>query len=118
MNIAITLQHLFPDSIDRVDWSVVDDGDGPKIAEWNLSEPKPTTTELQAAWAEANEKHQWVMIRNARRPLLEESDWTHLADAPLTKAKKDKWKTYRQSLRDITKQADPNNIDWPIAPEA
>ena len=32
MNIAITLQHLFPDSIDRVDWSVVYDGEGQSIA--------------------------------------------------------------------------------------
>ena len=27
-----------------------------------------------------------------------------------------KWKTYRTNLRDITEQADPDNITWPTEP--
>lgn len=26
------------------------------------------------------------------------------------------WKAYTQALRDITKQADPNNVTWPQKP--
>jgi hypothetical protein len=118
MNVSITLQHLFPDSVPNVDWVVADHGSGQVIHKWHLSAKKPTKSEMEAVWGEAEQKHQWSMVRFARQALLEQSDWTHLSDSPLTKSKKDKWKTYRQSLRDITKQADPNNVDWPTAPEA
>ena len=50
-----------------------------------------------------------------RRMLLENSDWTQLPDVPLST--KEAWGAYRQALRDITLQADPFNIIWPIAPE-
>ena len=43
-------------------------------------------------------------VRNAK---LAESDWTQAADSPLSDSKKAEWKTYRQSLRDITKTANP-----------
>jgi len=62
--------------------------------------------------------HKWNEVRGQRNRCLMVSDWTVLADSPLTTAKKNKWKTYRQSLRDITTQADPDNLDWPTAPEA
>ena len=40
--------------------------------------------------------------RNYRNTILQNSDWTQLADAPLTAEKKAEWATYRQALRDIT----------------
>ena len=46
-------------------------------------------------------------LRNYRNNLLCESDWTQAADSPLSDSKKAEWKTYRQSLRDITKTASP-----------
>lgn len=57
--------------------------------------------------------NQWVSIRNGRNQLLKDSDWTQVADVPVDKTA---WATYRQELRDITKQADPFNIVWPKAP--
>ena len=30
----------------------------------------------------------------------------------------DDWKTYRQALRDITTQSDPDYIEWPNVPGA
>ncbi|WP_422387668.1 phage tail assembly chaperone [Gemmobacter caeni] len=36
--------------------------------------------------------------------MLSDSDWTQLADAPLTPAKQAQWATYRQELRDIPSQ--------------
>ena len=50
-----------------------------------------------------------------RASLLNSSDWTQLPDVPETT--KLKWLTYRQALRDITKQSTfPNQIDWPNPP--
>lgn len=58
-----------------------------------------------------------VSIRQQRDILLRDSDWTQLADAPLTATKKGQWATYRQALRDITSQPGyPGNVTWPTAP--
>jgi hypothetical protein len=46
-------------------------------------------------------------LRKTRNNLLRESDWTQAVDSPLSDSKKTEWKTYRQSLRDITKTANP-----------
>lgn len=54
---------------------------------------------------------QWEIITDKRTLLLQETDWTQLPDVP--EKTKLKWKDYRQALRDITKQPDPYNIDWP-----
>ena len=45
------------------------------------------------------------------------TDFILVADAPSSYTDKlDAWKTYRQALRDITKQSDPDNITWPTKP--
>ena len=43
-------------------------------------------------------------LRNAK---LAQSDWTQANDSPLSDSKKAEWKTYRQTLRDMTKTASP-----------
>jgi hypothetical protein len=66
---------------------------------------------------EAKEKEMASSIRNQRNVLLSECDWTQLYDVDLSDEDKNKWKEYRQSLRDITEQDDfPFNIEWPSAP--
>ena len=40
-------------------------------------------------------------MRQERNALLSGSDWTQLADSPLTDSKKQEWATYRQALRDF-----------------
>ena len=53
--------------------------------------------------------------RNKRNLLLDECDWTQLADVPQTI--KDLWATYRQALRDVPQQAGfPENVTWPQKP--
>ncbi len=47
-------------------------------------------------------ERQWTLIREERNRILIETDWTQLADAPLSEEKKNAWKIYRQALRDIT----------------
>jgi hypothetical protein len=61
-------------------------------------------------------ERQWNFIREERNRMLVETDWTQLADVPLSEEKKNAWKIYRQALRDTTLQKDPHNIIWPIKP--
>ena len=62
------------------------------------------------------DNQQWNTVRKDRNVKLQDSDWTQIIDSPLTDEKKTEWQTYRQSLRDITKQSDPFNITWPTEP--
>lgn len=55
----------------------------------------------------------WAEVRSKRAQILKDSDYTQLSDSPKNKQK---WATYRQALRDITNQADPSNIVWPVEP--
>lgn len=57
----------------------------------------------------------WDEIRETRKQILSETDWTVLPDSPVS-ASIDDWKTYRQSLRDITSQSNPFEIVWPTQP--
>jgi hypothetical protein len=58
----------------------------------------------------------WDSVRVTRDELLRECDWTQMADVTLSDATKLNWLTYRQALRDITKQSSPDSISWPQAP--
>ena len=73
-----------------------------EIAEFNKN--KLTDTQIQ------NKK--WESIRSQRNYLLAQTDWRASSDLTLS----DAWKTYRQALRDITTQTDPDNITWPTKP--
>jgi Phage tail assembly chaperone protein len=58
-------------------------------------------------------------VRTYRNQLLSGSDWTQIADSPLSDAQRLAWRVYRQQLRDY-----PSLInyelwtapEWPIAP--
>lgn len=58
------------------------------------------------------------ILRVQRNKLLADSDWTQLADSPLSSGQKSTWATYRQALRDLPEQADldPNWTVWPNPP--
>ena len=55
---------------------------------------------------------EWELIRTERNNKLKETDWRASSDLTMS----DDWKTYRQALRDITTQSDPDNITWPTKP--
>lgn len=58
---------------------------------------------------------QAAQVRAERTRLLQESDWTQVADAPVDKIA---WAAYRQALRDVTAQpAFPTAVNWPTKPE-
>lgn len=79
------------------------------------------TYTLNAATNEVTETDSEVIpvtadqVRAFRLMLLEASDWTQVADAPVDK---EVWATYRQALRDVPKQPGfPETVDWPRIPE-
>ena len=58
-------------------------------------------------------------IREYRRVLLKDSDWTQAIDSPLSDSKKTQWATYRQALRDLpttNSASDPDSVVWPTRP--
>lgn len=55
--------------------------------------------------------------RARRDALLAASDWTQIADSPLTGEARAAWAIYRQALRDVPEQPGfPAAITWPDAP--
>lgn len=53
-------------------------------------------------------------IRNKRDELLAKTDWTQMQDSPLSEEKIEKYKKYRQALRDIPEQKEfPFNVVFP-----
>lgn len=71
--------------------------------------------------AEALQKHfdsKAGEVRAERNALLTASDWTQVADAPLSDEQKAAWAVYRQELRDVTDQEGfPFNVTFPQQPE-
>lgn len=60
---------------------------------------------------------EWSKLRNERDQLLTGTDWTQMADSPLSEADKSIWATYRQELRDLPDNtASPNAVVWPELP--
>jgi hypothetical protein len=56
-------------------------------------------------------------MRHIRDLLIGLTDWTQVADSPLTQDKKQLWAIYRQALRDLPSVWDGNTaIPWPNMP--
>ena len=54
----------------------------------------------------------WVNVRRKRNRKLAETDYLALSDQTLS----DDWEKYRQDLRDVPTQSDPDDITWPTKP--
>lgn len=55
--------------------------------------------------------------RVERDELLRATDWTQMADAPLTAAQKTAMSVYRQALRDLPSLPGFPDITWPTLPQ-
>ena len=73
-------------------------------------------TDADSETIEKRKEIKWAEVRTTRNTLLSESDWTQFQDSPITGSTLTEWQTYRQSLRDVTTQSDPYNINWPTIP--
>jgi hypothetical protein len=81
--------------------------DGASVFGWTVRDK--TAAELTSVNENAA-----AAVRSKRTRLLENTDWTQLADSPEDAAT---WATYRQALRDITKHPSFPHLsdnDWPV----
>lgn len=70
----------------------------------------------EAAWAAGADDRAAAEVRTERDAKLAETDWTQVADAPISQ---EDWAIYRQALRDIPSQEGfPNEVTWPTEPVA
>ena len=71
----------------------------------------------EKAWADGAPARRMQNMRTQRNQLLAQTDWMGNSDVTMSAD----WKTYRQALRDITKQTPADdqlsNITWPTKPE-
>ena len=81
----------------------------------------PLTAEEETAFVAANAAGvlaepaiKWASIREKRDALLAACDWMANSDVIMT----DAWTTYRQALRDVPSQADPDNVVFPEEPSS
>ena len=60
----------------------------------------------------------WTRVRSERDRRIAATDWRVIVASESDEGSDlpTKWKTYRTNLRDITEQADPDNITWPTEP--
>ncbi|EGO65727.1 tail fiber assembly protein [Acetonema longum] len=56
-------------------------------------------------------------IRTERDWLLDASDKYMMIDYPVTDEQRETWRIYRQALRDMPANCDPDNPTWPVAPQ-
>jgi hypothetical protein len=52
VNLADAIMVLFPQSKPQIDWVVTDNGSGPQVTLWSLSETQPTAEQLAAVTTE------------------------------------------------------------------
>ena len=71
----------------------------------------------EKAWTDDAPARRMSLLRDQRNQILAQTDWMGNSDVTMS----DAWKTYRQALRDITKQTPADdtlsNITWPTKPE-
>jgi hypothetical protein len=61
-------------------------------------------------------EQQWVQVKAERDSRLANTDWYVIRELETGTPKPEGMQAYRQALRDITLQADPFNITWPVNP--
>ena len=71
----------------------------------------------EKAWTDDAPARRMSLLRDQRNQILAQTDWMGNSDVTMSAD----WKTYRQALRDITKQTPTDdtlsNITWPKKPE-
>jgi hypothetical protein len=95
-----------------------------KNSAWASKGSRPNRYHYFNGSTEAWEKNSTEIINEVRQDRNMElgmSDWTQVADSPLSDEKKVEWRTYRQQLRDLMANlpSDLDNTDdvsWPTKP--
>jgi len=110
---AAVLTALHPDAL----WGLTNNDLRTLTWDESNADLKPDAASLDAAWPAVRDARAWAQMRAERDRLLGASDFTQVADAPLTDADKQAWADYRQTLRDIPQDfATPDDVVWPEQP--
>lgn len=89
------------------------DSEGMAIVSTNPSDFGVTWKQVSDKLKELNDAEPLGLLRKTRNEMLVESDWMANSDVTMS----DAWKTYRQSLRDITDSATSlDDVTWPTKP--
>ncbi|KWH56291.1 phage tail assembly chaperone [Burkholderia cepacia] len=127
-HLIFTIMKLHPDLLHWRDFKVampVQHNGGqngePYITEWMRKDiPQPAVQTLRDTFKAHREEICAQLVRHYRDDKLRFTDRYAVAppDAPESvKAQVTAWQTYRQALRDITKQPDfPLRVEWPTSP--
>ena len=115
-DISHALLHLVP----QAQWAI--SGESYSGIQWSDSSvTKPTESALNTKVDELNAAEPLRLLRIERDKRLAACDWRASSDLTIS----DSWKTYRQSLRDMTKQTpkldsrfelDLTSVTWPTEP--
>ena len=115
-DIPTALQELKPGA----EWTLR--GEDYSGLEWlDSKQTKPTETEINSKIAELDSAEPMRLLREERDKRIAKTDWRAGSDLKLASA----WSTYRQALRDITKQTpklgsdyelDLTSVTWPTEP--
>lgn len=77
-----------------------------------IHEPELTAEEMETLERIRHRDVPWRRVRTRRDNLLSQSDWLAASDRSMSTEERE----YRQALRNITSQSDPENITWPTKP--
>jgi hypothetical protein len=118
----ILLPQAYVISLREVEGGVALDLKDAESKEVFFTAPEIYPTEREAVdalqkWIQQMTPSSWELVRSHRNKLLADSDWTQLADAPLSPEQKQAWAAYRQALRDLPSVfATVEEVVWPTAP--
>lgn len=97
-----------------------------KVWQNNAWADKPTQPSSRHVWTangwelQINSEEEWHVIRSRRDSLLADSDFSQIADTPLSDTQRASYRTYRQALRDLpanqSSAATFDDIVWPTGP--
>lgn len=86
-------------------------------SEADKATPFQLVDDIDEAVIQEAKEVQLELVRLGRNDKLSKSDWTQGNDSPLSDENKTLWNTYRQELRDITKDlSNPFIVPWPTEP--
>lgn len=88
-------------------WIIEGNNDG-----FVIHEPELTAEEMETLERIRHRDVPWRRVRTRRDNLLSQSDWLAASDRSMSTEERE----YRQALRNITSQSDPENITWPTKP--
>lgn len=89
------------------------DGLGNPLSEPLIEIPDQFTVEI----TDITQSYYMSLLREKRNQLLKDSDFSQLADAPLSTEQKSNWSVYRSELRDLPQNVvDVINPIWPVKP--